>query len=97
MVVSNELTVQDFKTLLHASNTDYFKVLGAGEVTQPITITAHFFSKSAEEKIAAAGGKTIIAFRTLAEAVNIKGLPIEEALLKEKVKLVKVKKAKPTA
>jgi len=96
-VVSNELTVQDFKTLLHASNTDYFKVLGAGEVTQPITITAHFFSKSAEEKIAAAGGKTIIAFRTLAEAVNIKGLPIEEALLKEKVKLVKVKKAKPTA
>jgi len=34
------------------------KVLGAGEVNKPLTVKAHSFSKSAMEKIAAAGGKT---------------------------------------
>jgi large subunit ribosomal protein L15 len=33
------------------------KVLGAGELTRKITVTAHVFSKSALEKIQAAGGK----------------------------------------
>lgn len=33
------------------------KVLGTGEITKSLTIQAHKFSKSAEEKIAAAGGK----------------------------------------
>ncbi len=32
------------------------KVLGSGEVTRPIQVTAHLFSKSAQEKIHAAGG-----------------------------------------
>ncbi len=32
------------------------KVLGSGEVTRPIQVTAHLFSKSAQEKIQAAGG-----------------------------------------
>jgi large subunit ribosomal protein L15 len=33
------------------------KVLGTGELTRQITVTAHLFSKSALEKIQAAGGK----------------------------------------
>jgi large subunit ribosomal protein L15 len=36
---------------------DGLKVLGGGELTAPLQIAAHHFSKSAEEKIATAGGK----------------------------------------
>lgn len=35
---------------------DLIKVLGNGELTKPLTVKAHRFSKSAEEKIQAAGG-----------------------------------------
>lgn len=35
---------------------EYFKVLGHGELTKPLTILAHGFSKSAREKIERAGG-----------------------------------------
>lgn len=34
------------------------KVLGDGELTRKLTVKAHRFSKSAEEKISAAGGRT---------------------------------------
>jgi large subunit ribosomal protein L15 len=33
------------------------KILGHGEVTRPMVIMAHKFSRSAEEKIRAAGGR----------------------------------------
>ncbi|MGI9470625.1 MAG: 50S ribosomal protein L15 [Rubripirellula sp.] len=36
---------------------DEVKILGDGEITKKLTISAHRFSKSAEEKITAAGGK----------------------------------------
>ena len=35
---------------------DEVKILGDGEITKKLTISAHRFSKSAEEKITAAGG-----------------------------------------
>jgi large subunit ribosomal protein L15 len=35
------------------------KILGDGEVTKPLVVKAHKFSKSAKEKIEAAGGKAI--------------------------------------
>ena len=35
---------------------DGLKVLGSGDVTRPIQVQAHLFSKSAQEKIQAAGG-----------------------------------------
>ena len=35
---------------------DGMKVLGSGELKRKISVTAHLFSKSAEEKIKAAGG-----------------------------------------
>ena len=33
------------------------KILGAGQLTRPITVEAHHFSKSAADKIAKAGGQ----------------------------------------
>jgi large subunit ribosomal protein L15 len=39
---------------------DMLKVLGDGEVTKKLKISAHRFSKTASEKIAAAGGETIV-------------------------------------
>jgi large subunit ribosomal protein L15 len=38
---------------------DEVKVLGDGELTKKLTVSAHRFSKSAEEKIEKAGGKVI--------------------------------------
>jgi large subunit ribosomal protein L15 len=39
---------------------DGLKVLGNGELTRKIDVTAHLFSKSAEEKIKAAGGTVTV-------------------------------------
>ncbi|MGA2183244.1 MAG: 50S ribosomal protein L15 [Bryobacteraceae bacterium] len=39
---------------------DGLKVLGAGELKRPIKVTAHLFSKSAEEKIGKAGGAVTV-------------------------------------
>ena len=36
---------------------DGIKILGDGELTKSLTVKAHKFSKSAEEKIVSAGGK----------------------------------------
>ena len=40
------------------------KILGTGEITRPITVTAHVFSESARQKIEAAGGKALLAGQT---------------------------------
>ena len=39
---------------------DRIKILGKGDLTKSVTVTAHSFSKSAQEKIAKAGGKTVL-------------------------------------
>lgn len=36
------------------------KVLGVGELTRAVTVQAHAFSKSAEDKIKAAGGEAVV-------------------------------------
>jgi large subunit ribosomal protein L15 len=36
---------------------DLIKILGEGEISQPLTVSAHKFSRSAVQKIEAAGGK----------------------------------------
>ncbi len=46
---------------------DRIKVLGNGELTKSVTVTAHSFSKSAQEKIAKAGGKAVLLSQTTAE------------------------------
>ena len=40
---------------------DGLKILGNGEITRPVTVTAHRFSAVAREKIERAGGKALLA------------------------------------
>ncbi len=56
-----ELTLEAFqaKGLLRKKN-ELLKVLGNGELTTAITVHAHKFSKSAQEKIERAGGKAVL-------------------------------------
>jgi len=57
-----EIGIDDYKRLgLVSSKKELVKILGTGDVTSAITITAHKFSKSAQEKIEKAGGKAITA------------------------------------
>lgn len=39
---------------------DRLKILGTGEITKAVTVTAHAFSKSAAAKIQKAGGKAVV-------------------------------------
>jgi len=57
----SELTLDAFiaKGLL-AKRAGLLKILGNGEVTKAITVHAHKFSKSAQEKIEKAGGKAVV-------------------------------------
>ena len=53
-----EIGLDDYKKLgLASSKKALIKILGNGELTAAITISAHKFSKSAQEKITKAGGK----------------------------------------
>ena len=92
--VSSEISVESLKSLCSASRADYFKILGNGELNVPVSITAHFVSKTAEKKILDAGGSIKLAERTLIEAERIKDLPLEEALMKPKAPVKKNKKNK---
>ena len=56
----NEFNPETFKTASLAAKTDLIKVLGNGEITASVTVSAHAFSKSAVAKIDAAGGKAIV-------------------------------------
>ncbi len=49
---------------------DRIKVLGNGDLTKKITVTAHSFSKSAQEKIAKAGGKVVLVAHAQAAAAG---------------------------
>ena len=67
--------------LLKHTRTDV-KILGSGELTKKLTVSAHGFSKSAREKIEAAGGSV----------VWLRGEPVER---KPKVKARKPAAAEP--
>ena len=54
------IALEDYPKLgLVSSKKELVKILGNGELTAAITITAHKFSKSAAEKIEKAGGKAL--------------------------------------
>ena len=55
-----ELGVEDFKAAGLASKNDLVKVLGNGEITAAVTVTADAFSKTAVSKLEAAGGKAVV-------------------------------------
>lgn len=54
-VVNPEVLLE--RRIIKKLEKDGLKVLGEGELTKALTVQAHKFSKSAEQKIAAAGGK----------------------------------------
>ena len=59
LAAKKELTAINIDTLIAAgfiSPNDRVKILGNGNVTKALTVTAHAFSKSAEAAITAAGG-----------------------------------------
>lgn len=55
-----EIGIDEIKSAGLAHNTDLVKVLANGEIKTALTVTADAFSKSAIEKIEAAGGKAIV-------------------------------------
>jgi large subunit ribosomal protein L15 len=65
----SEIGLDDYKKLgLCSSKKELIKILGNGELTSAISITAHKFSKSAQEKIEKAGGKVTLAAGAVATA-----------------------------
>ena len=59
LAAKKELNVINVETLIAAgfiSSNEKVKILGNGNVTKALTVTAHAFSKSAEAAIVAAGG-----------------------------------------
>lgn len=55
-----EIGVEDIKAAGLADAKELVKVLGNGEITAAVTVTADVFSASAVSKIETAGGKTIV-------------------------------------
>lgn len=55
-----EIGVEDIKAAGLADAKELVKVLGNGEITAAVTVTADAFSASAISKIETAGGKTIV-------------------------------------
>ena len=56
----SEINTEDLVRAGLASKNDLVKVLGNGELTAALNVTAHAFSKSAVSKIEAAGGKAVV-------------------------------------
>ena len=55
-----EINIEDIRSAGLATKNELVKVLGNGEITAAVTVTADAFSKSAIAKIEAAGGKAIV-------------------------------------
>lgn len=57
----DEVTLESLKAKnLAKGSFDVLKVLGDGELSKKLKVSAHRFSKSAQEKIAKAGGETVV-------------------------------------
>ena len=55
-----ELGIEDFKAAGLAGKNELVKILGNGEISAAVTVTADAFSKSAVSKLEAAGGKAVV-------------------------------------
>ena len=56
----SEISLDDIRAARLASKNELVKVLGNGEITAALTVTADAFSASAASKIEAAGGKAVV-------------------------------------
>ena len=69
------INLRDLQTLTDKNEIDvtkfnYQKVLGAGDITKPLTIKAVEFSSKAKEKIQKAGGQAITLFEEQSQAAE---------------------------
>ncbi|MEM6643159.1 MAG: uL15m family ribosomal protein, partial [Bacteroidota bacterium] len=55
-----EITPEILQSNGLADKKDVIKILGRGEISSALSVTAHKFSKSAEEAIEKAGGSTAV-------------------------------------
>ena len=55
-----EIGIEDIRSAGLATKNELVKILGNGEITAAVTVSADAFSKSAVAKIEAAGGKAIV-------------------------------------
>ncbi|MBQ6253130.1 MAG: 50S ribosomal protein L15 [Bacteroidales bacterium] len=60
MLGKPEIDLDDIKFAGLADSKELVKILGNGEITSALTVTADAFSASAKSKIEAAGGKAIV-------------------------------------
>jgi large subunit ribosomal protein L15 len=63
-----ELTLEKLAELGLTKKKGLLKILGNGEIKTAVTVHAHKFSKSAQEKIERAGGKVVVLGQTPAQA-----------------------------
>ncbi|PIO46953.1 MAG: 50S ribosomal protein L15 [[Chlorobium] sp. 445] len=96
--LQSEVTLEALAKVGVSAKRRRVKILGDGELSVALTVTAHAFSASAKEKIEKAGGKVIVAARTLEEAKMMeKTKPLQEALLMPKKPVEEIKKAAKAA
>jgi len=74
----SEITLELMKSNGLISLKDKIKILGNGEVTMPLTVTAHAFSASAKEAIDKMGGKCICLMKENGEKENGEKKPVIE-------------------
>ncbi|MFQ3598060.1 MAG: 50S ribosomal protein L15 [Chloroherpetonaceae bacterium] len=96
--IGTDMPLDAFNKLGVIGKTEYLKILGEGELTTKINVTAHAFSETAKEKIEKAGGSVTVAYRTVAEASTMKNVEFAKAvstpkqLVDEHKKAVKARK-----
>jgi large subunit ribosomal protein L15 len=78
--IGADMPLDAFNKLGVISKTEYLKILGEGELTAKINVTAHAFSETAKEKIEKAGGSVTVAHRTVAEASTMKNVEFSKAV-----------------
>jgi large subunit ribosomal protein L15 len=79
-----DMPLEAFNKLGVIGKTEYLKILGEGELTAKLNVTAHAFSETAKEKIEKAGGTVTIAHRTIAEASTMKNVEVATAVITPK-------------
>lgn len=88
-----DMPLEAFNKLGVIGKTEYLKILGEGELTAKVNVTAHAFSETAKEKIEKAGGTVTIAHRTIAEASTMKNVEVATAVITPKKSVDDHKKA----
>lgn len=91
--IGTDVTLEAFNKLGVIGKSEYLKILGDGELTTKLNVTAHSFSESAKEKIEKAGGTITLAHRTIAEATLMKRVDLATAVATPKKSVDEHKKA----